>query len=450
LGLFGKVSFKGGVHPPHHKRSTESLATEILPPPPTVMIPLSQHLGAPARVSAKRGDLVKIGQVLGETGGFVSAPVHASVSGKVTAVGDLPHPLGKHAPAVEIENDGKDETVEFSGLGDTWRDAERGAVVDRIASAGIVGMGGASFPTHVKLSPPGNKPIDTLILNGAECEPYLTADHRLMLEKTREILQGLLIIKKLLAAGKAYVGIEDNKPDAAAAIDEALRAGSDFDGVTVVRLRTKYPQGGEKQLINAITGRQVPSGGLPMDVGCVVHNVGTAYAVWDAVTNGVPLYKRIVTVTGPTVGKPANLLVRIGTPMRYVLEHCETDFSATKKVIMGGPMMGLAQAELEAPVVKATSGLLTAVDTFPGIRAYDCISCGNCVKACPIGLVPSMLAKFIAKDMYDDADRYNVLDCMECGSCAYVCPSKINLVHFMKLGKFHVSAARKAAQKRAT
>ncbi len=448
LGLFGKLSFKGGVHPPHNKRHTESLAIEVLAAPSKVVIPLSQHLGAPARILAKRGDEVRIGQLLAEAGGFISAPVHASVSGTVSAVADFPHPLGKHVIAVEIENNGKDETVAYSGLGKKWRETAGDEIVRMISAAGIVGMGGASFPTHVKLSPPSNKPIDVLILNGAECEPCLTADHRLMLEKTDEILWGMLILKKVLGAQRAFVGIEDNKPDAIAKVGEALAPGGDFEAVSVARLRTKYPQGGEKQLINAITKRQVPSGGLPMDVGCVVHNVGTAYAVWDAVVNGVPLYQRVVTVTGPTVDKPANLLVRIGTPMRFVLEHCGTDLVHTKKVIMGGPMMGLAQVLLDAPVVKATSGLVTSVETFPGIKAHACIGCGNCVKACPIHLVPSTLAKMVDKGMYEDADSFNVLDCIECGACAYVCPSKINLVHFMKLGKFHVTAARKAAEKK--
>lgn len=440
--MFGTFSFSGGVHPPHHKSLSEHSAIEILPPPPKVYIPLSQHLGAPARIVVKKGDTVKLGQMLGEAGGFVSAPVHASVSGKVSTITDFPHPSGKSMTAVEIENDGRDEKADTAGM--NWRESAREEVVKKIADAGIVGMGGASFPSHVKLSPPAVKPIDTLIINGAECEPYLTADYRLMLEKTQEILLGACILKKVLSAKKVYIGIEDNKPDAIAKVSEAARD-DEYGQISVARLKTKYPQGGEKQLIQAITRRQVPSAGLPMDVGCVVHNVGTAYAVWDAVVNGTPLYQRVVTVTGAAVGKPSNLLVRIGTPMRYVLEYCKTDFTKVKKLIMGGPMMGLAQSSVDAPVMKATSGLLTLTELHPGERAHYCISCGNCLRACPIKLVPSFIAKFVGAGMYSQAEQWNCMDCIECGSCAYVCPAKINLVHFMKLGKYHVAAARAKA-----
>jgi len=444
--LFGKFSFKGGVHPPHNKNATSGLPIETLPPPPRVVIPLSQHIGAPAQVAVKRGDPVKIGQVLGESGGFVSAPVHASVSGKVSSLGEFPHPLGRQVLAVEIENDGKDETVEFKAVGPSWRETAPGDLIKTVQSAGIVGMGGASFPTHVKLSPPGNKKIDTVIINGAECEPYLTADHRLLLEKTPEILTGAFILKKILGAQKVFIAIEDNKPDAIAAVAKLI-ADPQFSELQCARLRTKYPQGGEKQLINAITGRQVPSGGLPMDVGCVVQNAGTAYAVWDAVINGTPLYQRVVTVTGPCVASPKNLLVRIGTPVSALLACCGADMEKAKKVVSGGPMMGLAQSDIEAPVIKSTSGILVLDKTMPAIQANDCIRCGSCVKACPIHLVPSHIAKLVDCGKDDLAAQWDVLDCMECGSCAYVCPARINLVHFMKLGKFRL-AAQKAAQKK--
>lgn len=446
--MFGKLSFKGGVHPPYNKGQTAALKIEILPPPEKVIIPLSMHIGAPAKVIVKRGDKVKIGQPLTEPGGFVSSPTHSSVSGEVSSVGSFPHPLGQHLTAVEITNDNNDDCIEPAPLGKDWREAAPGEIVQKVSESGIVGMGGASFPTHVKLSPPSDKKIDTLIINGAECEPFLTADHRLLLEKTDDILCGTLILRKILGAQKTYIGIEDNKPDAIEMVKSKL-SDSKFSDIKLTVLHTKYPQGGEKQLINAITKREVPSGGLPMDVGCLVQNVGTAYAVLDAVCNGMPLYQRVVTVTGPTVKKPANLLIRIGTPVKYVLEHCGVDFAATKKVIMGGPMMGLAQSELGAPVIKSTSGLLALDEIHDGIRSYNCIHCGHCLKACPIHLSPSVIAKFVDKSIYDEADKWNVLDCMECGSCAFVCPSKINLVHFMKLGKFHVMAARKAAAKKA-
>ena len=442
--MFGKLSFKGGVHPSHNKSRTEALPIETLPPPEKVVIPLSMHIGAPSKIAVKRGDQVKIGQPIAEAGGFVSVPAHASVSGEVASVGVFPHPLGGKITAVEIKNDKNDNFFDLEPFKSNWREAAPGEIVKKISSCGIVGMGGASFPTHVKLSPPSEKNIDTLILNGAECEPFLTADHRMLLEKTGEILTGMLILKKILGAQNAYIGIEDNKPDAIEVVGQKLSEGT-FNGLNLARLETKYPQGGEKQLINAITKREVPSGGLPMDVGCVVQNVGTAYAIWDAICNGMPLYQRVVTVTGPTTRKPANLLVRIGTPIKEVLDYCQVDFTATKKIIMGGPMMGLAQSELDAPVIKSTSGLLAYNEVQEPIKSNNCISCGNCVKVCPIHLVPSILAKYIDKELFDLADEWNVLDCMECGSCAYACPSKINLVHFMKLGKNQVMAARKAA-----
>ncbi len=442
--MFGKISFKGGVHPSHSKHYTEDLSIEVLPPPEKVIIPLSMHIGAPAKIAVKRGDKVKIGQIIGESGGFVSSPVHSSVSGEVSSVGPFPHPLGKKVTAVEIANDNNDESVSLEPLDKDWREAAHGEIIQKISSCGIVGMGGASFPTHVKLSPPSEKKIDTLIINGAECEPYLTADHRLLLEKTDEILCGMLILKKTLGAQNAYIGIEDNKPNAISTVKKKLSEGK-YNGLKLMQLQTKYPQGGEKQLINAITKREVPSAGLPMDVGCVVQNVSTSFAVWEAVCTGTPLYQRVVTVTGPCVKKPANLLVRVGTPVQYVLEHCDVDLSAIKKLIMGGPMMGLALSDFNTPVIKSTSGLLVLNETHPGIRAYDCISCGRCTKVCPIHLAPFQLAKYIGKKMYQDADQWNILDCMECGSCAFICPAKINLVQYIKLGKYHVTAERKAA-----
>ncbi len=441
--MFGTFSFRGGVHPPHKKSQTASKPIIELAAPAKVIIPLSQHIGAPAKPTVKKGDEVKIGQVLGEAGGFVSAQIHSSVSGKVVNVAPHPHPLGKDVLSVEIENNGNDETVEFEPL-ESWESASRTDIIKKIAESGIVGKGGATFPSHVKLSPPEDKPIDTLILNGAECEPYLTADHRLMLEKTEGILEGTRIVQQVLGAKSTWIGIEDNKPDAVAAVSEKLSEPR-YQGMSVAKLRTKYPQGGEKQLIQAITGREVPSGGLPMHVGCVVHNIGTVYAIWEAITRGIPLYRRVVTVTGPSVGKPANFLVRIGTPIQFILDTCEVDMQTTKKLIMGGPMMGLAQSDPSAPVIKSTSGILAYDKIYPGIRSHACINCGNCVRACPAGLVPSALGKYVDKERYEDAEEWNVLDCIECGSCAFVCPSKINLVHFMKLGKYHVMAARKAA-----
>lgn len=446
--MFGTFSFKGGVHPPHSKKATEHKAVEPFPAPAKVVIPLAQHIGAPARPLVNKGDEVTLGQLIGEAGGFVSAPVHSSVSGKVTALTTCTHPLGRMVPAVEIENDGRDEKAAAEPIGTSWETADPKALTATVSRAGIVGMGGASFPTHVKLSPPEGKTVDTLIINGAECEPYLTADHRLMLERTDELIEGTLILRRILGVRNCFIGIETNKPDAIKAVSRALsRRGS--GEIRIAKLRTKYPQGGEKQLINAVTGRQVPSGGLPMDCGCVVQNVGTACAVRDAILEGTPVYERVVTVTGPTVAEPKNLLVRIGTPVRMLLEACRVDLSATKKVVMGGPMMGLAQAEIDIPVVKSTSGVLCLDTETPAERSHDCIWCGNCYKACPIHLVPSLFAKYVAAGKHDDAEAWGIMDCMECGSCAFVCPAKINLVHYVKLGKSHVQSRRKAAKKEA-
>ncbi|HEX3020290.1 MAG TPA: electron transport complex subunit RsxC [Chitinispirillaceae bacterium] len=439
-----RFTFKGGIHPPHNKAQTDALSIEVFPAPSKVVIPLQQHIGAPAKPVVKRGDRVSVGQLIGEAGGFVSSTVHSSVSGTVLSVGPFAHPMGKQVIAVEIENDGTEVKHPLIPLDKPWREAAPGELIQKIQSAGIVGMGGASFPTHVKLSPPSNKPIDVLIINGAECEPYLTADHRLLLERTEDFLTGVLILKKILGAKKCIIGIEENKADAIKVISSQL-SDNLFKDLTLARLQTKYPQGGEKQLINAVTGRYVPSGGLPMDTGCVVQNVGTAIAARDAILLGIPLYERVVTVTGPTVRSPKNFLVKIGTPIRLLLEACETDFNSTCKVIMGGPMMGIAQSDLDTPVIKSTSGLLAYDKIVPGLREHPCISCGRCIKVCPIHLVPSRLAKFVEKEIIDEAEVWNIMDCVECGSCTYVCPSKINLVHFMKLGKFSVQAKHMAA-----
>lgn len=439
-----KYTFSGGVHPSHSKSRTEKLPIEQFSAPEKVVIPLSQHIGAPAKPVVKRGDQVRIGQVLGDAGGFVSAPVHSSVSGKVLSVGPFAHPMGKMVTAVEIENDGNDEKVSFEPISGEWRDAAPQELVQKIQSAGIVGMGGAGFPTHVKLSPPSNKPIDTLIINAAECEPFLTADHRMMLERTDDFLSGILMLKKILGTKTAYIGIEENKPDAIKLLNGKLSDPA-YKELSLCVLIAKYPQGGEKQLIKAVSGREVPSAGLPMDVGCVVQNVGTAVAVHDAVAGGIPLYERVVTVTGPGVASPKNVLARIGTPVALLLEACAIDPAAIKKIIMGGPMMGLALSNVQVPVIKTTSGLLAFDTTTPALRSYPCINCGHCIHACPVNLVPSRIAKFVEKEDYEGAEQWNIMDCMECGSCAYICPAKINLVHQMKLGKYHVMAMRREA-----
>ncbi len=439
--MSNKFTFSGGIHPAHGKRQTASAALENYPLPEKVIIPMAMHIGAPAKVIVKQGDTVAAGDTIGESAGFVSVPVFASIAGTVTAICETPHPMGQNVVAVEITNDGSNRSKEYTPI-ENWKNVATSDLIERIKSAGVVGRGGASFPTHVKLSPPPEKNIDTLIVNGAECEPYLTADHRLMLERTKQFLTGAMIVQHILGIKKCYIGIEKNKPDAISAVKKCIKELG--YPLVVAPLETKYPQGGEKQLINAITKREVPSGKLPMDVGCVVTNVGTTLSIYKAVVFGTPLYRRVVTVTGSLVGKPGNLIVPVGTSVREVLEYCQTDMSSVKKVLMGGPMMGTALSSLDTPVIKATSGLLVLDSVTPGEQEYNCINCGACVHACPMHLIPSHYSKLVKRNKFEECEQRNILDCMECGSCAFTCPSKINLVHHIRLGKNRIIAAKKA------
>jgi electron transport complex, RnfABCDGE type, C subunit len=432
-------SFRGGVHPDDRKRYTAAKPIEVAPIPDKVVIPTRQHIGAPCSALVKVGDLVKKGQVIAEAQAFVSSPVHASISGKVVEIADYPHPVFGSCQAVVIESDGQDEWVEGLPLSRDWQALDPAAIKDIIRKAGIVGMGGATFPTHVKLAPPPEKTIDAFILNAAECEPYLTADHRAMLEATERIVTGIRIVMKTLGVTKGFVGIEENKPDAIAAMVEATK-GTD---ITVVPLQTKYPQGAEKTLIKVILDREVPSGGLPMDVGAVVQNVGTMIAVADAVVKGLPLVERVTTVTGGAIAEPKNLLLRIGMTFAQAVELCGGFATPPAKLIMGGPMMGMAQCRLDVPVIKGTSGILalTAADINTG-EEQPCIRCGRCVEACPMGLVPSMLSILGQRGLYQVAkEEYNLLDCVECGSCVYACPAKRNIVHYIKYLKAQNAAA---------
>jgi electron transport complex protein RnfC len=408
-----------------------------------VVIPLRQSLGAPAEPCVKVGDEVEVGQKIGEAAGFVSVPVHASISGKVAAVARFPHPVGGEQPAIVIEGDGEDawhESVEARANTDALSGDEIKAIV---REAGIVGLGGAAFPTHVKLAPPESKPIDTAILNGAECEPWLTADHRLMLERAGDILAGFKLIMRALGCERGYVGIEANKPDAVQAMKAALPEGA---GIDVIALEVKYPQGAEKQLIDAILRRRVPAGGLPMDVGVVVQNVGTSLAVHEAVSLGRPLTRRVVTLTGTPVSRPGNFLARIGTLVSAILDEAGGCGSDVAKVISGGPMMGIAQFTLDVPVIKGMSGMLFLGPDEIDVHPPDpCLRCARCVAACPMKLLPTTIEKFVEAEQFDNAVDVGVLDCIECGSCAYVCPSRRRLVHNFKYGKYIANERKKAA-----
>jgi electron transport complex protein RnfC len=427
------MKFKGGIHPPDRKDLTRDKPITTVKCPSRCTVPLVQHIGAPAVAAVKAGDEVKKGQVIGTAGGFVSAPVHAPLSGKVSAVATVPLPSGALAPAVIIENDGREERAGVPGNADADSLAPE-QIRERILAAGIVGMGGAAFPTHVKLSPPKGKTIDTLVINGVECEPYLTADYRLMLEQSREIVEGTKCIMKALGVAQCRIGIEANKPDAAAVMEKAL-CGAPSLSVNV--LKVKYPQGAEKMLIKALLDREVPPRGLPMDVGVVVQNVATAKAVYDAVRFGRPLIERVVTVTGDAVAEPANVLAPIGMATGDLVAACGGFKGEPGKVIMGGPMMGVALASLDVPVTKGTSGVI--VLSKESVRQNEefgpCIRCGRCIDACPMGLIPSMLGILAEKSFYEQAKEYHVHDCFECGSCTYVCPAKRPMVQFIKLTK---------------
>jgi len=396
-----------------------------------LVIPLSQHIGAPAELCVAVGDLVKKGQMLGQAKGFVSVPVHASTSGEIVAIEPRLHPSGRLLPSVVIKPDGDDVWLENLPAADPHAlSAEQ--IKDRLRDAGIVGLGGATFPAHVKLSPPEEKPIDCLIINGVECEPYLTADHRLMLEDPEKVLQGVDILRQVLHVNHVYIGIEANKPDAIQLMTEKC-AGTD---VQVVPLEVKYPQGAEKQLILAITGREVPSGCLPMEVGVVVQNVGTAAAVADAIVNGYPLIERICTVTGSGVSEPKNLRIRIGTPLQHLVDYCGGLSGDPAKLIMGGPMMGMTQLSLEVPATRGTSGLLIFRDGDIDLHEEGpCIRCARCVRACPANLLPTTIAAYSRLDMFEEAEQHHAMDCIECGCCSYSCPSLIPLVQTLRHAK---------------
>jgi electron transport complex protein RnfC len=437
-------SFAGGVHPPEEKEATEALATRELPAPETLVVPLQQHTGAPATPVVKQGDRVAKGTLLGEPSGFISAAVHSPVSGEVVAIERRPLALGSRGLCVIIRNDGAERWAVGANVETDTSALNAAAIRDGVRAAGIVGMGGAAFPTHVKLSPPENKPIDTLIINGAECEPYLTADHRLMLEDPQSIVLGADLARRAVGASKLVFAVEANKPDAFESLKAAIGS---LAGAEAVLLPTRYPQGAEKQLIKAITGREVPSGGLPMDAAVVVQNVATCSAIYYALRFKRPLIERIVTVTGPCAASPGNFRVRVGTPYADLLRA--VGFSRIpKRIVMGGPMMGIAQRGVEIPVTKGTSGLIL-LDAEPPDTWSACIRCGKCVRGCPVSIMPNELSVLIEFEQLEAAAALDLADCIECGCCAYVCPSKRPIVNWVKAGKAEL-AARRAKQRKAS
>jgi len=443
-----KKTFRGGTHPPEFKL-TAGGHSEKLPLPGIVHIPVVQHIGAPGRAIVEKGDEVKVGQPITEAGGFVSVPAHASVSGKVVAVTTYPNPVGRDVMSVSIENDGKDELWEGVKEDEAWDTAGPDEIKNRVRDAGLAGMGGAAFPTHVKLSPPDNKPIDTVIINGAECEPYLTSDHRLMLEKPLDIVLGARLVAKTVKANRVFIGIEDNKPDA---FETLKKAASKFSDVTVEMLPVKYPQGAEKQLIYALTGREVPPPpGLPMDVGCLVQNVGSCVAIYEAVRYRKPLIERYVTVTGNGVRLPKNVVARIGTPLHVLIESAGGYRPEAAKLLMGGPMMGIAQWTDLVPVVKGTSGIVILNKDEALQRGEDpCIGCGRCVSVCPVFLLPTNIARQSELERFEEAEELGILECIECGSCTYICPANRNLVQHIRFGKASIMAAKRKASEKKT
>jgi electron transport complex protein RnfC len=431
----------GGVHPAENKLTADK-PIEKLQVPAEVAIPISQHIGAPAKVVVEQRDKVKVGQVIATSAGFVSANIHATITGTVAKIDKVMDSTGYKRDAIIIKA-GKDEEEWAEGIDlsdDLVRDfsLSKEEIIKKVAEAGIVGLGGATFPSHVKLSVPKGRKAEFLILNGVECEPYLTADHRLMLEKGAEIVVGARILMKALEVDKAIIGIENNKPDAIQKMAELVAS---EDGISVQPLKVQYPQGGEKQLIKAAVNREVPSGGLPIDVGVVVHNVGTAFTVYEAIQKNKPLVERVVTVTGKDVSRPSNFMVRIGTPVADLIEAAGGLPENTGKVISGGPMMGKALNSLDIPVAKGTSGILVIPnEEAKRGKVKACIRCSKCVDVCPMGLEPYLLMTLTQKELFERVEEEKALDCIECGSCSFTCPSDRPLLDYIRLGKKTVAS----------
>lgn len=435
------LTFSGGLHPNDHKKHTENCTITDMEASQFMVYPMQQHIGAPCEPCVQIGERVLSGQKIGDTDAFVSAPIHSSVSGTVTAIEPRLHPNGKKVMSVVIENDFKYELhpdIYKRNNIDTLNKEEK---IKIIREMGLVGLGGATFPTHIKLNPPADKKIEYLIINGAECEPYLTSDYRLMIESPSYIFKGIELIKDLLGVKKCYIGIENNKPAAISSMREIAKS---YENTEIAVLKTKYPQGSEKHLIKAITGREVPSGKLPADVGVVVNNIDTCIAVYNALIYRMPVMSRIVTVSGTGIGKPANFRVRIGTSFTDILENAQWNKEATTKIIMGGPMMGIAQYSTDVPAIKGTSALLafTKEETTEQ-KTLNCIKCGQCVSACPMRLVPAMLNTHAKAENYDILTKMNIMDCVECGICSYTCPCRNPITQNIKTAKARIRLQKK-------
>lgn len=429
----------GGVHPPENKLSAGE-KIKVLPVPEQVIIPLGQHIGAPATPVVQKGDKVKVGQLIAQASGFVSANIHSPVSGTVLSIDQVTDASGLSKPAVTVKTEGDEWMPEIDRSEKIEHNITqtKEEIIKSITAAGIVGLGGATFPTHVKLTPPPGNTAEVLIINGVECEPYLTADHRIMLERAEEIIIGVQILMKAIGVKRAVIGIENNKKDA---IEHLQNVAGKVLGIEICPLQVRYPQGGEKQLIMAATGRAVPSGALPIAVGAVVQNVGTALAVYEAVMKHKPLIERVVTVTGKSVKQPGNFLCRIGTPITQLIEAAGGIPENTAKIIGGGPMMGRSMVNIDSPVIKGTSGILLMNEKEAARKPMrNCIRCSKCVSACPMGLEPYLLMKLAQLNFTDRMEEEKVMDCIECGSCSYTCPSDRALLDYIRLGKARTGA----------
>jgi Na+-translocating ferredoxin:NAD+ oxidoreductase subunit C len=441
LQIFNR-SFAHGVHPDEHSEQTEHLPIQRVPFVNNYILPLGQHLGAPARAIVKIGERVQRGQLIAEPGAFVSTTLHSPVTGWVRAIEPRRHPIGQLQPAIEIEADPYATQRLESKPAIDWMALSTQEFINHVQKAGIVGMGGAAFPSHVKYALPDGLKIKHLVINGAECEPYLTNDHRLMLERPETLLRGIEIVRQKLGAEQATIGVELNKADAINTLQKHIEQ-QQIKNIQVVPLRVKYPQGAEKMMIKALFNVEVPQGQLPRDVGVTVNNVSTILAIADYFETGMPLIERIVTVSGPGVEQPANLIVPLGTPAREVLRFCGGLKETTRSVIMGGPMMGMPIASLDVPILKGSSGILAFTDKETGKpKEYPCIRCGRCVEACPHFLNPSRLARLSKKRLYTEMKDYNVMDCVECGACTFSCPSGIPIVQLIKVAKTEIRRAK--------